>query len=119
MRAGSSREPPFPYPAYPRSGTITGVLAITTNTLQDFPPKSFILLAFCEACGHSAPLDRARLPASLRADALPARLRCTQCGARAATIRIVYTGAGGFHVGEHYGGLKDGDVADPSPPLTD
>ena len=94
-------------------------MATNPNTLQDFPPESFTLLAFCEACGHSAPLDRARVLVSLRADALPTRLRCTQCGARAATIRIVYTGAGGFHVGAHYGGLKDGDAADPSPPLTD
>jgi hypothetical protein len=93
-------------------------LATNPNTLQDFPPESFTLLAFCEACGHSAPLDRARVPASLRADALPARLRCTQCGARSATIRIVYTGAGGFHVGAHCGG-KEGASADPSPPLTD
>jgi len=98
---------------------MTEVLATTTtNILQGFPPESFTLFAFCEACGHSAPLDRARVPANRGADALPAHLRCTQCGAHSATIRIVYTGAGGFHVGAQYGGLKDGEAADPSPPLT-
>lgn len=91
----------------------------TANPLADFPPESFTILAFCEACGHSAAVDRSRLPPGLNTQSLASRLRCRECGARSATIRVVYTGAGGFHVGAHYGGPKDGDAADPSPPLTD
>ncbi|MCU0837075.1 MAG: hypothetical protein MUC77_22025 [Chromatiaceae bacterium] len=98
---------------------MTEVLATTTNTLQDFPPESFTLLAFCEACGHSAAVDRSRLPPGLSTQSLASHLRCHECGARAAAIRIVYTGAGGFHVGAHYGGSQEGDAADRSPPLTD
>jgi hypothetical protein len=94
-------------------------VATNPNTLQDFPPESFTLLAFCEACGHSAAIDRSGLPPGLSAKGLTSHLRCRECGARSGTIRIVYTSAGGFHVGAHYGGLKDGDAADPSPPLTD
>ena len=91
----------------------------TANPLDDFPPASFTIIAFCEACGHSAAVDRSRLPPSLSTQSLASHLRCRECGVRSATIRIVYTGAGGFHVGAHYGGPQDGDSAAPSPPLTD
>jgi hypothetical protein len=64
------------------------------NTPDDFPPGQFELFAFCDACGHSAPIDRARIPATI--PGLPARLRCTACGGRSCSIRIVYTGAGGY-----------------------
>ena len=69
------------------------------NQPEDFPPERFDLIAFCEACGHSGLIARDRIPAGLSVSALPARLRCGICGARQAGIRIVYTGAGGFHYG--------------------
>jgi hypothetical protein len=33
-----------------------------SNTLADFPPESFTIMAFCDACGHRAPVDRAAVP---------------------------------------------------------
>ena len=62
----------------------------SANTPDDFTPDQFELIAFCDACGHSAPVDRARIPATI--PGLPARLRCTACGGRSCSIRIVYTG---------------------------
>jgi hypothetical protein len=71
----------------------------TSNTLADFPVETFTILAFCDACGRSRPLDRAALPAGLTVDALRRRLRCTACGSHETSIRIIYTAAGGFHHG--------------------
>jgi len=51
---------------------------------------------FCDACGHRSPLDRAKVPDGTTIQELVRRLRCGACGARTASIRIVYTGAGGF-----------------------
>jgi hypothetical protein len=42
----------------------------TTNTLDDFPAESFTILAFCDTCGHSTPLDRAKVPEGLPVDTL-------------------------------------------------
>ena len=69
------------------------------NLPEEFPAERFSLIAFCEACGHSASIERACIPTGLTVQALPGRLRCSACGARQATIRIVYTGAGGFRYG--------------------
>ncbi|MGB5834422.1 MAG: hypothetical protein WBG92_20880 [Thiohalocapsa sp.] len=69
----------------------------TGNRIADFPPKTFDLFAFCESCGHSAVIKRALIPAEMSVGAIPQRLRCSRCDAREAVIRIVYTGAGGFH----------------------
>jgi hypothetical protein len=69
------------------------------NLPQDFPADQFAIVAFCAACGRSAVLERARIPAGLTVQALPARLRCRACGSRDASIRIIYTGAGGFQYG--------------------
>ena len=69
------------------------------NRPDDFPADLFRLVAFCTRCGHSAAIDRHLIPARLPVQALPSRLRCTNCGVRQATIRIVYTGAGGFRYG--------------------
>jgi hypothetical protein len=66
------------------------------NTPDAFPPERFSLIAFCDACGHSASVERARIPPGLTIPELPARLRCTACGGRSCSIRIAYTGAGGF-----------------------
>ena len=65
------------------------------NTLADFPPDRFAIHAFCE-CGHSDQVATARLPGELSIDALRSRLRCSVCGSRQVSIRIVWTAAGGF-----------------------
>jgi hypothetical protein len=66
------------------------------NALSDFPPAAFSIMTFCESCGHQGPLDRAKVPPGVTVQQLPALLRCSKCGAKAGSIRIVYTGAGGF-----------------------
>ena len=66
------------------------------NRLDDFPPETFTVLAFCGTCGHQAPLDRARVPAGVSVQRLRGRLRCSACGSHETQIRILYTGAGGF-----------------------
>jgi hypothetical protein len=68
------------------------------NHLADFPPVKFTILVFCESCGRQVALDRAKVPPGIGVQALPGRLRCLVCGAKAASIRIAYTGAGGFRV---------------------
>ena len=73
-----------------------------SNFIGDFPAATFAILAFCAACGHSGPLDRAKVPTGASIEDLPAKLRCSHCGAREASIRIVYAGAGGFR----YGGMS-------------
>ena len=46
------------------------------NLLRDFPADLFAILAFCDTCDHSAPLDRDRLPPGVTVKALRKRLRC-------------------------------------------
>ena len=69
------------------------------DSFDDFPPESFTVLTFCDVCDHRTPLDRARVPPGVTVQALRGRLRCSACGRRGASIRIVYTGAGGFRYG--------------------
>lgn len=69
------------------------------NSLDDFPPESFTVLAFCDTCDYRAPLDRTRVPPGVTVQALRGRLRCSACGHRGTSIRIVYAGAGGFRYG--------------------
>ncbi|MGA7981095.1 MAG: hypothetical protein WCA32_12855 [Chromatiaceae bacterium] len=69
------------------------------NTLDEFPAELFTILVFCDACGHRGPIDRAKVPAGLFVQELPGKLRCCACGSREASMRIVYTGAGGFRYG--------------------
>ena len=71
----------------------------TGNTLDDFPAEAFTIVAFCDACEHRAALDRSKVPAGVTVQELRGRLRCSSCGSRETSIRIVYTGAGGFHHG--------------------
>jgi DNA-directed RNA polymerase subunit RPC12/RpoP len=70
-----------------------------TNTLDDFPAGAFTILAFCDTCGQQVSLDRAGLPQGLAINDLLRRLRCAACGSRETSIRIAYTGAGGFRYG--------------------
>ena len=66
------------------------------NFPEDFPPETFELRGFCDACGYSAAVSRARIPAGLSVQGLVRWLRCTACGSRETGIRIIYIGAGGF-----------------------
>ena len=66
------------------------------NSLSDFPPESFTIMTFCESCGYQGQLDRSKVPDGVTVQRLPALLRCSKCGAKAGSIRIVNTGAGGF-----------------------
>jgi hypothetical protein len=77
-----------------------GVTAVVgdANQLADFPPEQFTILVFCGGCGRQVSLDRAKVPPGIGVQALPGRLRCSVCGAKQASIRIAYTGAGGFRV---------------------
>jgi hypothetical protein len=69
------------------------------NFPEDFPPEIFELRGFCDACGYSAAVCRARIPVGLSVQTLARRLRCTACGSRETGMRIIYTGAGGFRHG--------------------
>ncbi len=71
----------------------------TGNTLDDFPAESFTLLVFCDVCDRSCPLNRTKVPDGLTVQELVKKLRCSSCGSRKASIRIVYTGAGDFRYG--------------------
>jgi hypothetical protein len=70
--------------------------AAQENLPEDFPPETFVLRGCCDACGYSAAVARARIPAGLSVQTLARRLRCTACGSRETGMRIIYTGAGGF-----------------------
>jgi hypothetical protein len=80
------------------------------NLPEDFPPETFELRGFCDACGYSATVVRAHIPAGLSLQGLARRLRCTACGSRETGMRIIYTGAGGFR--HRFPGLP------PRPPLS-
>jgi hypothetical protein len=62
------------------------------NTLDDLPADTFTILAFCDTCGHQAPLDRTRVPAGVTVQALRMRLRCSACGSHATSLRPLYRG---------------------------
>jgi hypothetical protein len=69
------------------------------NHVSDFPLQHFTIRVFCDACGHQADLDRQQASESTAIQDLTRRLRCSAWGSRNTSIRIVYTGAGGFR---HY-----------------
>lgn len=75
------------------------ILSEALTELEEFPPDTFELRGFCDACGYSATVARARIPSGLSVQGLARRLRCTACGSRETGIRIIYTGAGGFRHG--------------------
>jgi len=70
------------------------------NTLADFPAETFTIFVYCDACDRSGALDRAKVPTGMTIQHLIKALRCSRCGSREASIRIVYTGAGGFAYGD-------------------
>jgi len=67
------------------------------NTLADFPADAFTIFVWCDACGHNGTFDRARVSEDIRMQTLHDKLRCSSCGSCHVSIRIAYTGAGGFH----------------------
>jgi hypothetical protein len=71
----------------------------TGNTHNAFPAEDFTIVAFCDACEHRAALDRSKVPAGVTVQELRGRLRCSRCSSRETSIRIIYTGAGGFRHG--------------------
>lgn len=66
------------------------------NRLSDFPPDQFAIALFCESCDHWADLDREKVPEGMIVQELRQHLRCTACGSRECSLRIIYSGAGGF-----------------------
>ncbi len=62
------------------------------NTFSDFPPDQFEIMAFCESCGHQGAVDRSSVPEDSVVQDLAKRLRCSACGSRDCSIRIVFTG---------------------------
>ena len=66
------------------------------NRIRDFDREKFSIIAYCQECRHSATLDMEQLQPELAIPELRRRLRCTECGARGAEIRIVYVAAGGY-----------------------
>ena len=60
------------------------------SQLQD----QFEILAFGESYGHQGAVVRTAWPEGQIVQELPGRLRCSACGARECSIRIVFSGAG-------------------------
>lgn len=69
------------------------------NSVADFPAPDFTIRLLCDDCGHQADLYREKVPADTLIAELTHRLRCTSCGSRECSIRIVFSGAGGFRSG--------------------
>jgi hypothetical protein len=69
------------------------------NTLDDFPAETFNIFVYCDACDPSGPLDRTKVPTGMTIQHLIKALRRSRCASRGASIRIVYTGTGGFVYG--------------------
>ena len=66
------------------------------NDLSDFPPDQFAIVVFCDSCDHRADLDRKKVPVGMAIQELRQHLKCTECGSRECSLRIMYSGAGGF-----------------------
>ena len=66
------------------------------NRIRDFDPAVNAIIAYCRECQHTADLNLEQLWPELTIPDLRRRLRCTECGAREAEIRIVYVAAGGY-----------------------
>jgi hypothetical protein len=64
------------------------------NKLSDFDPLKFTIVGFCSDCHHDAPVPR--INEDMEIPTLIDKLSCSQCGSGNCSIRIIYTGAGGF-----------------------
>ena len=76
------------------------ITAQVANTLSDFPPDQYTLMAYCEACDHASRIVVKKLPGDLTVDRLRQSLRCGACGHKGAEIRIIFSGSGEFHYGQ-------------------
>ena len=81
-------------------------MAAPDSTLSEFPAKAFSVVVWCDVCGHQGTVDRGNVPESIPTRTLQARLVCSACGARQVSVRIAYTGAGGF---SYYGATPGAD----------
>ena len=78
------------------------------NQLSDFPLDSFTIATFCESCRHQGQLDRDKVPPGVTVQQLTKLLRCSECGRKAGSIRIVYTERADFgtrEVANHISGF--------------
>lgn len=75
------------------SGTL-----IQPNKVGDFDPNKFTIVGFCADCDYSAPVKAGE---DMEIPTLKARLSCSHCGSRNTSIRIIYTGAGGYEYRRH------------------
>lgn len=51
---------------------------------------------FCEACAHRSTLERSKVPDGRTVQELVQMLRCSARGSGEASMRIIYTAAGGL-----------------------
>ncbi len=77
----------------------------TLTRIGGFDPAKVTVSGCCGACGHSATVDLEKVAQEAEIRTLPERLRCSACGSREWSIRIVFTGAGEFEYRE--GAKKD------------
>jgi len=66
------------------------------NRLSDFPPDEFTIVVFCDSCDHSSDLNREKVPESMTTPEIRQHLRCSECGSRECSLRMIYSGVGGF-----------------------
>jgi hypothetical protein len=74
------------------------------NRIGDFDSDKFTLYVFCDECHHSKGLPfwwlREKYGSDTTLNRIQSGLRCEPCDSRNCSIRIVYTGAGGFSHGQ-------------------
>jgi hypothetical protein len=70
---------------------------VAPNKLKDFDPTLFTIYGFCANCDYNAPVPRT--DEEMEIPALIEKLSCSQCGSGKCSIRIIYTGAGGYAYG--------------------
>ena len=76
----------------------SGMAASGPAVLGDAVRDRARLAVACEACGHQADLDPARLAGRVGYDCpvpdLRARMRCSRCGSRRIAVQVRYAGPG-------------------------
>ena len=65
---------------------------IICDSVGDFPPEKYGLLAYCLDCKRSADIERQSIDPETKIDALRAYLRCSECGSREIHFSIVWHG---------------------------
>jgi len=67
---------------------------VAPNKISDFDPGKLTIVGFCTDCHRDAPVPR--IDEDMEIPMLIEKLSCSQCGSWNCSIRIIYTGAGGF-----------------------